>query len=775
MVSRPGNSRKYSETAYGKAVLFFRTQLEVTQEELALKVGLPKNRISAIESGETRRPRQETISTLVIGLKALGLDVDLGAFEKKVDEYKKEIELAKRMPSYFASMQATRCFTGRDKELQAIESAFWSADYKVADIRAVVASGLGGIGKTTLVKEYAARNQKRYAGVCWLDSEHADSLDEGLINLGASFNSSIRTIDDKKSAAGVVFTYLAENAEEVQKPWLLIYDNIEEQSVLDLRKPRGGVHMLLTSRAKGWGADIKTITVESWDTDVATDYLIKASGRSDLIKEQVNRLAYELGGLPLAVSHAAALLQRNAGDTANSFLEKLYKRIRQVPKNAEYDRHVYATFHEAIEVCEDEVPGARALLYLASVFSPDAIPFEIYQQAPGLYGGQLQKVIQEQDTFVSLLGVLSRNSLVQLDNYNQHFSMHRIVQKVIRSDLEGQQRKWIDIAVSLLLELCPGEGHENWPEFERLLLHIKAVLDYSTDIESKDIATLSQKVGTYLYERGIYQDAEPYYERALLIREKLLGDDHPDFALVLDKMGVLYDYQGRHDEAELIHCRALAIREAKLGKDHVEVGNSLNNLALAYYLNKRYELAEELFKRAKNIRVQCYGPEHPKVAQCQSNLALVYMSRKEYKKAEENFIEALAIRRKELGESDPQVAVVMHHLGRLYIELEKFKEAEKYLLRTLEIRKNKLGKKHPFVANTLKFLGILSEKKGLMEDALSFYRKAHNVVVNSLPEGHARRVEVEDKLVACLELCGVNEDSNLALQDSNLALQDSSA
>ncbi len=749
MPSRPGNSRKYPETAYGKAVLFYRTQLEVTQEELALEVGLPKNRISAIESGETRRPRQDTIKTIVIGLKALGLDIELDTFEKKVEEYRKEIELAKKVPSYFASMQTTRCFTGRDDELLLIEKALWGGVYKITDVRAVVANGLGGVGKTTLVKEYAARNQKRYAGVCWLDTEHTDSLDDGLINLGASFNSTIRGLEDKKSAAGVVFNYLAESAEELKKPWLLIYDNIEEQSVLDLRKPRGGVHVLLTSRSKVWSADIQVVPVNSWDIDVATEYLMRASGRTDLDKDQVRELAFELGGLPLAVSHAAALLQRNIGDSPERFLLKLHKRLKQVPKNAEYSRHVYATFHEAIEVCDEEEHGARALLFLASVFGPDAIPFELYQQNPDQYDSELRKVLADEDAFHSIVGVLTRNSLIQLDSYHQHFSMHRIVQKVIQADWGKRKREWIDIGIKLILELCPGEGHENWSEFERYLLHMKTIIELASDVVSLDVATLSQKVGTYLYERGMYLDAEPYYQRALSIRTELLGEGHADVGSMLDKLGMLYDYQTRHPEAEVLYCRALGIREKEFGKDDVSVGDTLNNLALIYYQTDRYDQAEELFKRAKAIRIKGYGPDHPKVAQCLSNLARVYGFRDENSKAEEHFLEALEIRRNALGDNDPQVALVLHHLGRLYLNMDRFNEAEKCLKKALSIRESVLGADHPLVIYTLNFLGMIAEERGFFDEALSLHTRAVQIAGMCLPEGHRKREGAQARLDQC--------------------------
>ena len=71
--------------------------------------------------------------------------------------------------------------------------------------------------------------------------------------------------------------------------------------------------------------------------------------------------------------------------------------------------------------------------------------------------------------------------------------------------------------------------------------------------------------------QGRYAEAEPLYKRALAIREKALGPDHPDVAKALNNLAVLYQKQGRYAEAEPLYKRALAIREKALGPDHPDV------------------------------------------------------------------------------------------------------------------------------------------------------------------------------------------------------------
>ncbi len=60
--------------------------------------------------------------------------------------------------------------------------------------------------------------------------------------------------------------------------------------------------------------------------------------------------------------------------------------------------------------------------------------------------------------------------------------------------------------------------------------------------------------------QGQYAEAVPLYQRALAIREKALGPEHPDVAQSLNNLAGLYDEQGHYAHAERALQLALAIR-----------------------------------------------------------------------------------------------------------------------------------------------------------------------------------------------------------------------
>lgn len=119
---------------------------------------------------------------------------------------------------------------------------------------------------------------------------------------------------------------------------------------------------------------------------------------------------------------------------------------------------------------------------------------------------------------------------------------------------------------------------------------------------------------------GKYDEALPLAERALEIRERLLGTEHRDVAATIDNLAKLYLTQGKYVESEPLLKRALDICEKALGKDHPDTGAILNNLAELYRAQGKYVVAAPLYKRALDIREKILGKGHPDTARSLHNL-----------------------------------------------------------------------------------------------------------------------------------------------------------
>jgi CHAT domain-containing protein/lipopolysaccharide biosynthesis regulator YciM len=263
----------------------------------------------------------------------------------------------------------------------------------------------------------------------------------------------------------------------------------------------------------------------------------------------------------------------------------------------------------------------------------------------------------------------------------------------------------------------------------------------SDDLALAEAGKLMQQA-IQLKDQGQYTAAIPLVERALAIREKVLGKEHPDVAASLNNLAGLYKDIGNYSQAEPLYQRSLAIWEKVLGKEHPLVATSLNNLATLYHAQENYNQAEPLYLRSLAIREKVLGKEHPDVAASLNNLANLYQDMGNYSQAEPLYQRALAINKKVLGKEHPDVAASLSNLASLYQEMGNYSQAEPLYQHSLAIGEKVLGKEHPDVATRLnnlaglyKDMGNYSQAEFLLQRSLTIWEKAlgkehHNVAVS---------------------------------------------
>src|SRR6266704_2949364 len=79
------------------------------------------------------------------------------------------------------------------------------------------------------------------------------------------------------------------------------------------------------------------------------------------------------------------------------------------------------------------------------------------------------------------------------------------------------------------------------------------------------IAQILCNLGELYYEQEQYSQAEPFYQRALAIREQTLGLQHPDTAQNVAYLAKLHQQKHNYAEAKTLYQRALLILEKALG------------------------------------------------------------------------------------------------------------------------------------------------------------------------------------------------------------------
>jgi len=70
------------------------------------------------------------------------------------------------------------------------------------------------------------------------------------------------------------------------------------------------------------------------------------------------------------------------------------------------------------------------------------------------------------------------------------------------------------------------------------------------------MATSLNNLAVLYHAQGRYADAEPLYQRALALRERVLGPDHPDAEVVRQNYFALLHAPDYHAEAKQLGTRA---------------------------------------------------------------------------------------------------------------------------------------------------------------------------------------------------------------------------
>jgi CHAT domain-containing protein/Tfp pilus assembly protein PilF len=242
---------------------------------------------------------------------------------------------------------------------------------------------------------------------------------------------------------------------------------------------------------------------------------------------------------------------------------------------------------------------------------------------------------------------------------------------------------------------------------------------------------LSELAGDYK-DQGRYADAEPLYTRAVAIREKTLGTDHPDVATALNDLAELHREQGHYSTAERLYKRALQIREKALGADHPDVGILQRQMGKLYQAKHQYADAESFFLRSLQLW-DALGPHYAAgVASLLRDLGALYSDQGRYADAEPLYKRALAIYENVFPASSPfsdadrdePVAWALNDLAELYERRGRYTEAEPLYKRALKIERKWAIMDDSKVASVLGRLGRVYHAEGRDADAEPTYREA---------------------------------------------------
>ncbi|MFC1415308.1 FxSxx-COOH system tetratricopeptide repeat protein [Streptacidiphilus cavernicola] len=517
-------------------------------------------------------------------------------------------------------------FTGRSVILENLRDQLRGGSPAVVLPTPTTLYGLGGVGKTQVALEYAHRFMADYDLVWWVESEQSDQVMLSLAELAAKLQ--LRVGDNVAEAAEAAREALRQGTRTDR--WLLIFDNADKPSEIARFLPGGPGHVLITSRNPAWTAQAKPLPVDVFTRNESIEHLRRRS--TGLSRADADQVAEAVGDLPLAVEIAAAWLE-TTGTPVSAYIAELQREAVKALtttqiETQDYPQRFSATWNVSIARLREQSPAANRLLQLCAYFSADPVALSL------IYNEQMAKFLVAYDSDLTeevMLGkvvrAVTRYGLAKVDTNSQTFQVHRMVQAVIRSELDHERQEVTKHEVHQILSAARPKNREvddwaSWPDFELIWPHLTPSEAHLCD-EPEGRQLLVDRV-RYLWVRGELEAAEELGHRLNEAwTEKMGSDDRQTLVLRFQLANVLRS-QGRFEEALELDQDTWDRQQAVLGRDHLHslmtVGSLGGDLRTLGRFAEALVRDQETYAKLREI----FGEEHIRTLKAAHNLALDY-------------------------------------------------------------------------------------------------------------------------------------------------------
>lgn len=319
-------------------------------------------------------------------------------------------------------------------------------------------SGLGGVGKTQLALRYAETYAADYDNnVLWINAESKGNLANSVRKLANKLN--IERQDrygNEKEIEEIleeVYTYFSTGKS------LFIFDNVENYREFENFLPKSLLGnkpaILITSRYRNWGnvatvVSLDVLTEEEGKELIKSALTIAANDQSQ--DGKIRELTTLLQGLPLALQQAVAYIniQRNINIQfgIQDYLELCKAKALEILDfdyasytNDPYAKTVFTTWQVTLDkIKQDRSAGGKALeiLNIMAYLCPDDMASSFFLP------------LEHKEKLPLAIHLLKSYSMISEGSQQDRSTIHRLVQKVTRVNLEKNQPAFKETVVKIL-------------------------------------------------------------------------------------------------------------------------------------------------------------------------------------------------------------------------------------------------------------------------------------------------------------------------------------
>jgi tetratricopeptide (TPR) repeat protein len=610
---------------------------------------------------------------------------------------------------------------------------------------------MGGVGKTELAIQYAWQHLQGLGdgagGVCWVDARDGDvgiqlvNFARSLLNLNPPEDWDLKT----------QLSYCWRNWQKGD--WLIVIDDVTNyrQQVKPYLPPESSKFKLLLTTREEFGRPVEHLPLYKLQSEAALDLLTSLVGTERIQQESeiAEQLCEWLDYLPLGLELVGRYLERDPDLSLKAMLSLLEKKRLRHRSVLEADSMMTARLGvaDAFELSWERLDeNAQFLGCLLSVFALADIPWDLVKHAYSNMPSSEDEEI-ELDILEEARADLVRFNLLQRTGEGEGtYRQHQLIREFLREKREqsAQENDFKQGFVAAMVVVA--EHISDSPTLQQIQAVAPKMPHVTEVIENEDLRNLLNDenlivpfiaLARFSQGQGLYDQAELWLEKCLLVTKARFGSDHLDVATSQSYLALVYNDQGHYREAEFLLRQSLELNKRLLGENHNKVAASLLCLATVYQEQSRHSEAEPLLKQVIEIHQHLGIESEPDVVVATlKNLALLYQSQQHYSEAEFYCKQALEFTKRLQKHLD--VATSLNMLAEVYRKWGRYQEAEPLYKQALELAKRFYGEKSLYFATCLHNLALLYEFQSRYREAEPLHKQALVLIKSLLGEAHPR-------------------------------------
>lgn len=654
--------------------------------------------------------------------------------------------------------QRNRSFTGREQALAKIKEELNSNSTEFT-VKPIV--GLGGVGKTQLVAEFAYQVAKMhdYQLILWVAAETNNAMFDSYRKIADYLQINVKDLNLQEIQL-LIHKYLASNVGG--KKILFILENVPnnkfiENYLINLYQQANNYfvpHVVVTSRSQSFSEH--PLILEGFNVEEATRFIKKQLPNES--EDSISTLAKELHYFPLALSQATAYIKINSNiDDYLKLYKSNIKKYLATEENSQHQLSLWETWNITLSKLSEE---AKSLIFIGSYLDPDNIPIELFDH---LTLASRTDAIKE----------LRNYSLITLTDNNKVFKIHRLLQEVIRSKNEQNDRLLVSNSINKALELIEKKFDFNylefkkWPEWIKYIDHAKILAEHAIKTEgitfNRGLKLYAKVVmfKTHILNEFTAKTINDWLKLLDLIKSRKKPTSMLE-ALIQSNLGFTLRMTNNLMKAKKCFENAISIYEQKPKQEtkfERELANSLRVIPIngdqinlsdllsydyCYLLNNLGHLYNYTSLKDPNIAMKYYNQslkilaELEKInaisnaAKVQKSYLLYHISRYHISLNELTLAESLLNTAKQLLEEQDlnplQQARIYSDLAKIHDKLGEFEKVEQSLKQAIDLIKNLISEQHTLMYSLKPQLGCNAYKLGsfkraqeILQDSINYW------------------------------------------------------